>query len=712
MPARHAVAVFALLLAATAGWSESVHREVLPSGLVVIVQEFHATPAVEVRVSVRAGPLSEGPLLGSGASVLLQRLLVSSGSAAQGADEVKRAIARLGNEFNATTTVASTSYSLSTVSDKTGDALALLASMLSNYQYSQLDLQREREAVLAMPAPTPEVLAELLLNSLLYRQHPARLPVTGTPRMMDQLTVDLMRRYQAARYTAANTVVTVVGNVNTNDVRKWADQAFAHYSVGGYQPATPFIEPAQYAPRYASGQLELPEQRVVLAWRSEAMEHPAQPALWVLAELLGAPGHGLLDRAFAARSLPLPVTVSNRAPIDQAGCIAFAFACAPLQRADCEQTVRACLDALVKDGPSVDALASAKAALRRRLSERATSTAAIAEGLASWELAAGDPGFGRRHREAIEATTADDVVRVARRYIVTDMDAHACTVVLRPGAESLASGSGGTVQPPTGTLAPEIVDLGKGARLIVRQDQELPLVHLRLGVGGGAGIEEPAVAGIGAVLAELATRGVEGRSRAQIDALCQRAGFDLSADCGPHALGIALTCLPEELDRGLELLLDLATRSSLPAAELAQVKAITEQRREATEGAWDERLLAAARGALLGEHYGARSPQGSRDAVAGLDRATILAHWQRLTVAPNLVIAVYGRFDRTALRATLDRLLASHAMRDGPRPAPLVAVGPASSSPMSIGFHPAELAAVALAWPAPPLAERGRDEAA
>ncbi|MBA3847374.1 MAG: hypothetical protein H0X45_12140, partial [Planctomycetes bacterium] len=68
------LAVVPLLLIAAGGraHAQSVHREVLPSGLTLVIQEHHSTPAVEVRVAVRAGPLFEGQLLGSGASLLLQ----------------------------------------------------------------------------------------------------------------------------------------------------------------------------------------------------------------------------------------------------------------------------------------------------------------------------------------------------------------------------------------------------------------------------------------------------------------------------------------------------------------------------------------------------------------------------------------------------------------------------------------------------------------
>ena len=55
--------------------AESIDRVVLPSGLTVVIAEQHTTQVVEIRVAVRAGPVHEGERLGSGLSLLTQRLI-------------------------------------------------------------------------------------------------------------------------------------------------------------------------------------------------------------------------------------------------------------------------------------------------------------------------------------------------------------------------------------------------------------------------------------------------------------------------------------------------------------------------------------------------------------------------------------------------------------------------------------------------------------
>lgn len=691
--------------AAPAFGQSSVYREQLPSGLTVVIAEFHSTPAVEVRVSVRASPLTEGPLLGSGASVLLQRLLVSSGNGTQGPDELARAIARLGNRFHAETTVAASAYGVSTTGDRVADAVALLAGMVGNYQYTQVDLQRERQALMTPPPPTPELLQGLLLNSLLYRQHPARLPVHGTPRMMDQLTVELMKRYQAARCTAPNTVVTVVGNVNTNEVRRWVEQAFSHYSVGGYQPTPPYLEPPQYGPRYASGQIDLPQPRLAIAWRTEPIEHANQPALRVLARLLA---DTVLPRAMLARGLTATVWAENRLAIDQPGSLTVGFAAEPDARSDVERAVYAAIEDLIKDGPTAADLASAKRQLSAADAERLATARGICEDLERWELATGDPAYGRIVAEQQATVTAEEVVRVARRYL-GDAAARACTVVLRPGGEP--AGGAGRTSEPTGSIVPELIDLGGGLRLIARPAQEAPLVHLRLSFAGGSAAEDPALPGSAAVLAEVLTSATANRTREDISALCRRTGMTLAADSDANQLGVSLSCLPEDLDTALALLVDILTRPALAPDDLERARARALLRRAARDADPRARLVDATRQIAVAGHHAARDPLGDREVIARLDPAALQALHQRLATTGNVVIGLSGRFDRTTAVSTLGRLLGERPpLRLGPAlafPDPTPGSPPA---PLSVVYHDGPGAGVALAWPGPELAHAA-DEA-
>jgi zinc protease len=709
--ARAALAV-ALLLVATAGsgWAQSAFREVLPSGLTMVVNEFHGTQAVEVVVAVRAGPMYEGVLTNSGASALLQRILVNSAQTGVSADEVKRAIAQLGNQFQASTTVTYTSFRISTTSDRCSEALALLASMICNYNYNQVDLERERKALTNGRSESGMSSEDELLGSILYHEHPARFPVAGMPKMTERLDLDLMKRYQASRYTTANTVVIVVGNVNANEVRKSIEHAFSKELPGGFQPVPSVVEPPQFGPRFASAQANLATPKVIIGWRTESVEHSNQPALAVLAQLLGDSRSGLVRKALVDKGLSTAVAVDCRAPVEQPGYLAVSFEALVDKRAEAEQAVHACLAELAKNGPLAADIDAAKRRLRYLFAQRQSSVHLISDDLLQWELSTGDPSYGARFSDQVEAVTADDVVRVLRRYIVSDNVNRSCTVVLKPAGDSVAVA--GKTAEPTGSLKPEQSTVSTGVTLLLRPAQEMPLTHVRLTFGGGSSAEDERAAGVTAVLAELMAHATQVTSASDLDALLEAKGMQLAVTSDCQALSIALTCFPEDAVAAVQLICDMATRPSFEAADIDQARARVLRKLERSEQSVEQRLLAHVREVALESHYAARHPYGTKDSLAAADRAAVHEQYRKIASPRNLCISVYGNFDQAAVTAALGQRLEEHAL-----PGQAAAQHPAGSaptspgSPISVRYYDTPQTAMALSWPAPPLGNRATDEA-
>ncbi|HYE05304.1 MAG TPA: insulinase family protein [Planctomycetota bacterium] len=710
MPSRRFLTlVVALPLLIAAGGrvhAASVHREVLPSGLTLVIQEHHSTPAVEVRVAVRAGPLYEGQLLGSGASLLLQRLLMTSAQADLPADELRRTIAALGNHFAADVEVGYSTYAVTTTSERSAEALALVAGMLANYAYTSVDLQRERQALVGQARQRPTVAEQLA--ALLYRTHPARLPMAGMPVVMEQLTVDLMRKYQM-RYTAANTAVVVVGNVNTAEIRGQIETAFQRYALGGYYQAPVPDEAPQFSPRLATGTHDGAEPRVVLAWRTEPVQHPDMPAVLVLAEALGHERRGLLRRALAQAPVA-DLEVDAALTVDQPGWLSVAFTAAPGERAAIEQTIHTTLAAIAVDGVAVEDLAAARGAVLRALATRVGSVRGIADDLVRWEMATGDPAYGAAFADRIAAVASEDLQRAARRYVVADGGARTCTLVLRPPGE--AAPVAGDAAAPTGNLPPRELDLPGGVRGLVRQVDEAPLVHVRVALGGGGAADPEGQSGAAALLSATMARACAGRDAAALESAIDARGMTITTGADAHGLSLAISCLPADVDLALELAVDLLARPALSQEDLDEARARVGRQIDRAAQQWDRRLLADLRRIVFAGHYAAREPLGRKDQIATIDRPSLAAHYRRLAVGGNAVIAVYGRCDGTRVAERLDLLLRSHGLPPGPAAVPPPAAAAPSAPPMTVTTHDAAFSALAMGWPGSGLGERARDEGA
>jgi zinc protease len=712
----HAVPSLALLLAlAGAAAGQSVERVVLPSGLTVIIGELHTTPAVEVRVAVRAGPLHEGALLGSGVSLLTQRLLAGGGHGSLSAAAVREAIARLGNHFQAETTVAGASFAITTASANLDGALKLLAGMVTTPVIAQEDLDRERHALALLPAVPPETAA---LFALIYRQHPARLPLAGLPALRDRLTPEIVRGYRAERYRAAATTVLVVGNVNTNEARRLVEQAFADYPPGGFAAANAPAEPPPFAPRYQT--VSAPpeagaETRVILAWRTEAPEHANQAALTVLRALLGG-DQGVVAAALGTASpkpLATRIAVDNASFPDQPGIFSLAFSPTADNRAEAEQACYQRLQALDDQGPAADAVDAARRQAQCELALGQSGVHGLADSLLTWEYATGDPAYGRRFAEEVRKVSSADVWRVLHRYLLSrEGERGRCTVVRRPGRDDVLP-ENSALPHPAALVAPQVVPLGRGARLLLHPAPGAGLAAVHLVLGGGASGEDALLQGATALLAETMPRATESRTPAEIAALLRAHGMRLTATSGIHDLDLGLTCLPDDVPLALALLVDCLTKAALPPEEIERARARNLLALQVVEADWEAHLLAETRRIALEGHYAARNPRGGKELIARLDRSLLVAHLRHLAVGANTVLAVYGRFDPVAVIEQAQALIAAHpefteseVVRPQGTPWP-----DRPPPPLTVGTHDRPQAALALAWHGPALEDRARDEA-
>ena len=703
----------ALLMAVAMGgpqaYAESIDRVVLPSGLTVVIAEQHTTQAVELRVAVRAGPVNEGERLGSGLSLLTQRLVASAGAGALSAGQTRDALARLGDPGTSATQLARSEFALTTTAANLPAALGLLASRLATPAFSVEDLERERAAMSAFE-PSPEQAA---LMGLLFRQHPARLPLPGLAPLRAALTLDQVQAYHGARYRSANTVVVVCGNVSALEARRQVEQAFASYPLGGYAPQPLPMEPPPLAPRYQSLTSPLVKQpKITIAWRTELLDHPAQAGLAVLAAWLGGE-HGVIATLLAAKGLGQDIAVENVTTLAIPGHLLLSFSTTSERRAEAEQALYKGLDQYGQGALEEGAIVAARFAALRQLAQRQSTVRGLCDELLAWELAAGDPAYFRRFAEQVAEVDAVEVLRVLRRYVLSkDGDRGRCTVILRPPEPKVVrAADAGRPPTPVSVVAPEVIALAHGVRLVLRPSLEQPLARVHVVLGGGAAVEDRFQHGATSLLAPLMCRATESRSPADIEALLTRHGMQLTTSADLQRLDLGVSCFPADVPMAFDLLLDCLGKAALPPDELELVR--QRAANELANDPWERRFLAEVRAATLVGHYAEADPRSAKAGLAHLDRSVVLSQYQRLAVGANTMLVVYGRFDRTAVvDLARKRVTARLELADGAAVRPLgTPWGDRAPASLTVTTHDAPVAALALVWRGPAHGDRAKDEA-
>lgn len=152
--------------------------------------------------------------------------------------DVSAEFAALGAHVNAFTSFDMTAYYFS-CTENFDEALALLLEFVSTPYFPAESVQREMGIIdqeIAMTEDEPETGEFELLMGKMYRNHPVREPILGTRGSIREITDETLYLCHRAFYTPANMVLTVVGDVEPEQVEGVARRVLpAEYREPGHK---------------------------------------------------------------------------------------------------------------------------------------------------------------------------------------------------------------------------------------------------------------------------------------------------------------------------------------------------------------------------------------------------------------------------------------------------------------------------------------------
>ncbi len=277
----------------------------LSSGLRVLAQEVRGSGLVAVAVVVGAGPRVEEP--GQAGISILTREVMLRGTLRRTGPELAEALDRIGASLQARTGPDHTEWTLLVPKEHVDQALELLAEVLTQPRFApeEVEVQRRVNLVrLHQQRDQPSVRAVELVYSLLYRWHPYRHPLLGTPETLAKIGREDLVRYHATFYTAPNTVVSVAGDLPVPVAVAKVQRAFARLGASPLPARLRTLNVGEGA------LVERPRQRrevrefqqtaaswIAVGYLGVPVGHPDWAALRVTATLLGG---GMASRLFEA----------------------------------------------------------------------------------------------------------------------------------------------------------------------------------------------------------------------------------------------------------------------------------------------------------------------------------------------------------------------------------------------------------------------------
>jgi len=656
----------------------TIHYEVLPNGLTVLLRETHVTPVANLQIWAKVGSADERP--GEEGLAHFHEHMLFKGTKRRGVGDVAGEVEGAGGRINAYTTFDVTAYYTTLPSEAFATGLDVLVDAVRHSIFDPVEVQREVEVVLEEIRRSEDSPAHVLSDhafSTAFTKHPYRLPILGPAENVERFDQQMVETFFRRWYTPDNLVVVAAGDFEAPKVAEDIKRLFADAEPGSAARSRP-IEPVQHALRRSVLARSFDHARVDLSWGASSFREADSTHLDLLAFILGeAESSRLIRDVKETQGLVDRIDASCYTPLDP-GLFSVNFECEVERASDAVSAVLAEVERLRSEPVSESELERARANFLATESFERESVSGMASKLGHFHVLGGDFRSEERYFESVRAASPEDLRRVAQQYLSAEK-LTACALVndseqAALSEDALESAIGAGVERtqrifatparmprgPNASSGSSIVSytLPVGATLHVMPTHEVPVVAARAAFLGGVLCEEPRTSGLTSMLTSMWMRGTRSQSTAGFARSVENLAAEIDGFSGRSSLGMTLECTADKLEPTLDLFAEALLEPAFDSAEL-------ERERRDVLASIDRRVDRLSQRAFhlfqrtLFETHPYRMPvSGERESVTAFDIDAVIAHHERLIRPDNLVLGVAGDVDPDAVAHSLSVRLA------------------------------------------------------
>ncbi len=543
----------------------------LSNGLTILIQENHTAPNATVRCFVKnTGSMNETGHLGAGLSHVLEHVVSGGSTATRTEAETEDMVDRMGGVTNAFTSINVTAYFIDCPSKDVNKAVDIIADEMQHIIFNPKEFNRELQVVQQElrdgEASRARVMWKMIAQTR-YLKHPARLPVIGYLDVLQRASNEDIISFYKQRYIPNNQVFVVVGDVNTDEILERVRKNYEGTPRGKMNDIVVPQEPEQVSPRLAVREMDGATFDVTVFWPTVTIDSPDMYPLDILDYVLAEGASSLLVKKYCMDNpLALSVSASSSTPNYAPGMFA-------VQMSLTEENYPAVVDQVIADIYKMrdvlipeELLEKAK---KQKVAEQIFGLQTIqaqADNLAQSYIATGDPLFDNTYVEQIKKVTAQDVQRVARKYLVPE---RFNKVVITPLGKSQQATqiAADAVNSPIKQLT-----LDNGVTVLTKQIPNLPLVSMQVYVKGGAVVETPENAGVSLLSAAMFEKGCKGMTAAQIAEYFDLIGGAIGCVSARNTTSGNILTLKEDFPKASEILAECFLRPTFPEDEFNKLK--------------------------------------------------------------------------------------------------------------------------------------------
>lgn len=556
----------------------------LSNGLTLIVHEDHKAPIVAVNVWYHVGSKNE-KFGKTGFAHLFEHLMFNGSENFD--DDYFQAMERIGaTDLNGTTNFDRTNYFQNVPKSALDVALWMESDRMGHFtgaiSQEKLDEQRgvvQNEKRQGENQPYGKFF-ELITESCFPEGHPYSHTVIGSMDDLNAAALEDVKTWFKDYYGAANAVVVIAGDVDSEEVYKKVQDYFGDIPSG--PPVTDydrFIAKREGEIRQVQ-QDRVPQSRIYMVWNvPEWGNEEAFNLDFVAGALTDGKNSRLYKRLVYDEQIATSVSAYNWEN-EIAGLFVIQANVKPgVDNMVVEAAIKEELSRFLRSGPTADEMKRIKtgyfAGFTRGI-ERIGGFGGKSDILAQNAVYGGTPEFYKVRLKGMRDATSADVKTSANKWLSDGV----FVLHINPFPEYSASPAkvDRSKLPEVGTVAdvvfPELqrATLSNGMEVVLAQRKTVPLVEYRMLLNAGYAADQFAKPGTANLALNMLDEGTRSRNSLQISEELALLGANLSTGSNLDQSYVAMSSLKANFDESLALFADVVLNPSFPETDFERLK--------------------------------------------------------------------------------------------------------------------------------------------
>ena len=396
-----------------------MHKKItLDNGLRIVTANMPHTHSVTICIFIGAGSRYETEAQ-AGTSHFIEHLLFKGTPKRPTAREVSEAIEGVGGILNGGTDKEITVYWCKAAQFHFPLVLDVLTDILLHSKFDPADIERERRVIIEeinMSKDSPSQQVGMLIDELLWPNHPLGRDIAGNKESVVAITRDMMLDYMAGQYLPSNTVIAIAGKIRHKEAVTAVSQALGSWTNqqprSGYSTYT-----EQPNPRLQVERRDTEEAHLCLALPGLSLLHPKRFTLDLLNVILGG---GMSSRLFVEIRDKLGLVYSIHSYVDHLLDSGSVTVQAGVEPKNLSLVIKAILDQLsqLKELVPESELSKAKELSKGRLLLRMEDSGNVASWMGGQEILTGRILSVDQIVSIIDAITAEELRQLAQELLV------------------------------------------------------------------------------------------------------------------------------------------------------------------------------------------------------------------------------------------------------------------------------------------------------